>query len=55
MLAVPRLLDDMIAAGRWPHDSKEAMAFGLGKTGRVMCTLSSHRVGSTNFYLPWGN
>lgn len=29
MLAVPRLLDELIAAGRWPRDSKEAMAQNL--------------------------
>jgi hypothetical protein len=29
MLAVPRLLDELIAAGRWQRDSKEAMAQNL--------------------------
>jgi hypothetical protein len=29
MLAVPRLLDELVAAGRWPRDSKEAMAQNL--------------------------
>jgi hypothetical protein len=29
MLAVPRLLDELVATGRWPRDSKEAMAQNL--------------------------
>ena len=29
MLAVPRLLEELLAAGRWPRDSKEAMAQNL--------------------------
>lgn len=29
MLKVPRLLDESVAAGRWPRDSKEAMAQNL--------------------------
>ena len=29
MLAVPRLLDELVAAGRWPRDSKESLAQNL--------------------------
>lgn len=29
MLTVPRLLDELVAAGRWPRDSQEAMAQNL--------------------------
>ena len=29
MLAVPRLLDELVLAGRWPRDSKESLAQNL--------------------------
>jgi hypothetical protein len=29
MLAVPRLLDELVTAGRWPRDSKESLAQNL--------------------------
>ena len=29
MLTIPRLLDELLAAGRWPRNSKEAMAQNL--------------------------
>jgi hypothetical protein len=29
MVAVPRLLDELVAAGRWPRDSKESLAQNL--------------------------
>jgi len=29
MLAVPRLLDELVAAGRWPRDSTESLAQNL--------------------------
>jgi hypothetical protein len=29
MLAVPRLLNELVAVGRWPRDTKEAMAQNL--------------------------
>jgi hypothetical protein len=38
MLTVPRLLDELVTAGRWPRDSKEAMA------QNSKCLVSPERV-----------
>jgi hypothetical protein len=47
MLAVPRLLDELIAAGRWPRDQQEEMAQnlkGLAAPERVQALAPEERL-----------